>query len=358
MDAVADGCTGGASSSIEGRIPLEDCFEQYVETGKKLNTLRPSTIARYAGILHRYVKGSPIATRPVSELSSGEVELWLASLVDQGVGRHTVVKAHSTLRAVLTKGQREGKLLVNPAIIKMAAPEERPPFFLTEEQVQAIVDEIGNRYRVLVYTLAYTGIRIGEATALRVEDVDTTKGQLHVSRNSPEVGGVKYEHSTKTGKDRFVILPDFLVHELIQHMKRFGVRQADGSTEPASFLFTSGQSKQVRQGNWRRRHFRQAARRGKVTRSRRGVDEVPRVPDLRHTAASLAAKAGYSLHEVKDMLGHSTINMTADRYLHLFPAQREGLAQKLGDLAEKARRKRGKVLPFRPRGDDETRESA
>lgn len=41
--------------------------------------------------------------------------------------------------------------------------------------------------------------------------------------------------------------------------------------------------------------------------------------DLRHTAASLAAAAGVSMEEVRAMLGHTSIRMTADLYTHLFP---------------------------------------
>ena len=64
---------------------------------------------------------------------------------------------------------------------------------------------------------------------------------------------------------------------------------------------------------------------------------MPRVHDLRHTAASLAAKAGFNLHEVKEMLGHSTIKTTSDRYLHLFDDTLQERAGSLGALMSEAR---------------------
>ncbi|MEX0754929.1 MAG: site-specific integrase [Actinomycetota bacterium] len=328
----------------QGNVPLEDYFKLYVENGLKLNTLRPSTAERYSGILRLYVRGSEIGRRPVAELTVSEVEAWLTSLVDRGVGQHTVAKAHSTLRAVLGKAQREGKVLINPAVIKMKAPNERPPFFLTEEQVEAIAREIDDRYRTLVDLLAYTGLRIGEASALVVDDFDPLNGLLHVKGNSPEVAGVKHHHGTKTGKERVVTMPAFLCEELAEHIETYGIREADGSVDRGAFLFTTAEGKQVRQGNWRRRHFQAACKHVGVTRIRDGEVEVPRVHDLRHTAASLAAKAGYSLHEVKEMLGHASIKMTSDRYLHLFPVQRQELAEKLGLLAQQARDGLGKVI--------------
>ena len=55
---------------------------------------------------------------------------------------------------------------------------------------------------------------------------------------------------------------------------------------------------------------------------------------MRHTAASLAASSGYSLHEVKEMLGHQNIAMTSDLYLHLFKETQQLQAQALGEVIE------------------------
>jgi site-specific recombinase XerD len=63
-----------------------------------------------------------------------------------------------------------------------------------------------------------------------------------------------------------------------------------------------------------------------------GVEEVPRVHDLRHTFASLAAAAGYTIFEVKEMLGHKSIKMTADLYMHLFEDQIHIKSGSLGEL--------------------------
>ena len=61
-----------------------------------------------------------------------------------------------------------------------------------------------------------------------------------------------------------------------------------------------------------------------------------RIHDLRHTAASLAAASGFSLHEVKELLGHSTIQMTSDLYLHLFDDAKHEKAERLGDVMASA----------------------
>lgn len=51
--------------------------------------------------------------------------------------------------------------------------------------------------------------------------------------------------------------------------------------------------------------------------------------NLRHTAASIAAASGAQPKEVSRMLGHASIQITMDRYTHLFPDHQEALASRL-----------------------------
>jgi integrase len=57
-----------------------------------------------------------------------------------------------------------------------------------------------------------------------------------------------------------------------------------------------------------------------------------RVHDLRHTAATLMLQSGVDLVVVSRILGHSTIAQTADTYLHVTSAMREGAAEKMAAL--------------------------
>ena len=58
---------------------------------------------------------------------------------------------------------------------------------------------------------------------------------------------------------------------------------------------------------------------------------MPTVHDLRHTAASLMGSHGFTMLEAAGQLGHSAVTMTA-RYSHVFPAERQAKAARLGEL--------------------------
>jgi integrase len=67
-----------------------------------------------------------------------------------------------------------------------------------------------------------------------------------------------------------------------------------------------------------------------------GVDPKTRVHDLRHTAASILISAGAHPKLVADVLGHSTITLSMDRYGHLFSSMHDDVALDLDRLRNKA----------------------
>lgn len=323
----------------QGRVTLTDYFPLWLDRKRRL---AESTHRRYADVGRIYIAPSRLGHTRLSDITRDSVEDWITEMQSRGVPAPTIDKCYRTLRACLSSAEREGKVLANPArAVETPEQDHREPFFLTAEQVDAIAQEVTDRHRALVYFLAYTGARIGEATALRVKNLDLVRRQVTIAENAPEVAGKKLEPGkTKNGKVRTVPIFEGLVEQLADHLDRYGRRDADGDLDREGFVFTSAQGTPIRQNNWRTRVLQAAALRANVTRAGRdGEREPPRVHDLRHTFASLAAANGYTLHEVKEMLGHSTINITSQFYLHLFPDQMAAKAERLGTAMREAREK-------------------
>ncbi|MGH2573385.1 MAG: tyrosine-type recombinase/integrase [Actinomycetota bacterium] len=329
-----------------GKVTLSGYFPLFLE---RRRNLQPSTRARYESVGRLYIVAGRLGHLRLSEITRDDVEAWVTDLERSNVGPGSIDKAYRTLRAVMESAVLEGKTLVNPAK-RITTPHlvGRQPFFLTPDQVDSIANEVPPRHRALVYLLAYTGLRIGEASALRVCRLDMPRRQLTVAESSAEVGGKKITGETKTRRVRTVDFPEELSLELTQHLEKFGTRTESGELDPNGFVFTHVGGGQIRQNNWRARVFQPAcARAGVLRNSFEGRREPPTVHDLRHTAASLAAKAEYTLHEVKEMLGHTTIKTTSDLYLHLFPDSKREKAERLGELMARSRASRSKVVPIR-----------
>ena len=102
---------------------------------------------------------------------------------------------------------RSGRVRANPARgLNLPRIRRRDYVFLTHEQVHHLADASG-RWRLLILLLAYTGLRWGEATALRVSDVDLARRRIDVCRAYADVGGHLVLGSPKSHQSRTVPLP-------------------------------------------------------------------------------------------------------------------------------------------------------
>ena len=133
--------------------------------------------------------------------------------------------------------------------------------------------------------LALCGLRFGELAALRVRDVNLQRRRLTIAGSVTEVAGRLVRSTPKTGRTRSVPFPAMMT-PIIEQLMRGKLPDAQLLTSPAGGV--------LRLGNWRHRVFDPAAR------SIGRTDIHPH--DLRHTAASLANKAGANVKAVQQML--------------------------------------------------------
>jgi len=273
--------------------------------------LKPSTRARYAGVLR--VQVLPTWDRvPLKAVTHTDVSRWVAQLVADGLGARTVHKAHRVLSLVLDLAVRDSRLPRNPAagVRLPRAPTARKQF-LTAAEVAVLADASG-RDRVLVYVLAYCGLRFGEAAGLRVGDVDLTRRRLRVERSITDVDGHLVATTPKSHHAREVPVPSFVAAMLAATVAG---RPADAP------LFTGRDGGLLRGNNFRRRSFDRAAA---------SVGLPGLTPhELRHTAASLAVSAGANVKAVQRMLGHASAAMTLDVYAGLFGDDLDAVADRL-----------------------------
>lgn len=306
---------GRWSDPAAGRVTIGVFWNHFLATS---HHLRPTTRALYE-IHGKYILEA-FGNRKLSSVRKPDVKEFVSDLVAQGKGQATVVQVVKLLRRLLEVAVEEERIPRNPAHgVSVPHPTRREARFLSAEEVEAIGKEVPPRYRTLVYFLAFTGLRIGEASALRVRNVDLAEGIVRVAASSPEVSGRKVMAETKTRKARAVHVGQRLRQMLKEHLTKYG-RPLD----PDAFVFTGERDAQIRQNAFRSRVFQPAARRA-------GVQPVPTVHDLRHTAASLMARSGYTLREAQEELGHSHATMT-DRYTHLFPSDAEARVARLDGL--------------------------
>lgn len=275
--------------------------------------------------------------RKVGGIRHGEVQTWISSLAKTHSAT-TVLRAHGILAGILDRAVRERRLSRNVARdITLPRKGNARKVYLSHEQVQQLAD--ASSRPPVVYFLAYTGLRWGEATGLLVQHVDVKRRRVSVEQNAVMVGGKIEIGTPKTHETRTVPYPKFIADDIAKAIK---------SKKPDAYVFGPGVAP-LRLPNSQAGWFAAAVKRAqKAADKARGAAEergdedlpptFPRVTphDLRHTAASLAISAGANVKALQRMLGHASASMTLDTYAELFDDDLDDVADALDQARDSA----------------------
>ncbi|MGO1266912.1 MAG: tyrosine-type recombinase/integrase [Microbacterium gubbeenense] len=294
--------------------------------------MKPSSYRAVDSAWRVHVKGK-WGPRDVGGVRHSEVQTWVSALAKTHSAT-TVLRAYGVLAAILDVAVKDRRVTRNVARgVTLPRKRSKGKTYLTHTQVRQLAD--ASRYPALVLFLAYTGLRWGEATGLRVKHVDTLRRRVSIEENAVMVGAFIEVGTPKTHEIRSVPYPPFLAPEIESAMK--DKRRDD-------LLFGDGRL-HMRLPNSRDGWFAAA-----VKRVRADDDDFPRVTphDLRHAAASLAISAGANVKAVQRMLGHASAAMTLDVYGDLFDDDLDAVAVAL----DQARQSQSVPKVF-PHGDSD-----
>jgi len=260
------------------------------------------------------------ADAPLTAVTAIRILEFRAKLQASGLAPRTVNLVLALVRAVLrfavanghissspTDRLGRGKLMLPIEKTKLAPPIERPEDVgRLLSVIRTIGDELSRpELHPLFATLAYTGLRRGEAMGLRWADVDLDRRMLTVRRS--------YDGKTKSGKHRTVPLPTALVT----------IVRAYRLSDPwnGELCFPNERGEMFSPNAKLEALLRRALERSKLPRMR--------VHDLRHVFASHFVMGGGDIFTLQRILGHSTPQLTSDTYAHLSPRHLAGEADRI-----------------------------
>lgn len=255
--------------------------------------------------------------RRIGEISQAELQEWVSDLTSHR-SASVVLRAKGIVNGVLKRAVKDKLLAENPCdgleLPRKPKRKERR-VYLTIPQLVAFADEcanamhIGDERRALVLLLGLCGLRWGEASDLRKEDVDVGERSLRIRSSIVWIKGKPVEGTPKSYEMRTLYMPLIVAEALAPILKRKkrGERVfSDPSGHPLH-----PQSASAVKGN---RTWWPSA----LKRLGWDTDDWPSPHDLRHTAASIAVHAGANVKGLQRMLGHASASMTLDVYADLF----------------------------------------
>ena len=187
--------------------------------------------------------------------------------------------------------------------------------FLEHEEIEKLLPQLPEHWALLTRFLLLTGLRIGEAVALDVADVDT---EIHVTKTySPPVKKIT---STKTEmSDRCVFIQDEL-RECINEIDNYRRRVCRDTGKVISIFFPTPKGERIQQAAYCKA-FKTA------TLKTLGRTLTPH--SLRHSHTALLAEAGIPLSEISARLGHADSRITRDVYMHVTQRMKDARNERL-----------------------------
>jgi integrase len=272
--------------------------------GRSSRGIRPETVADYRRRLER--EAIPFFTRmPLAAIQPADIKRFARHVAARGVSASTVRLALAPVKALLADAFEAGDIRSNPAAgVRLAlngtgqAEEDEQVKALTEEELGRLLAEIPEQWRVFFELLAQTGLRIGEAIALRWQDVDFDRRRVHVGRRF-------YRGSFAPPKSRYGRRDVPIGPGLAGDLEARWLLEEDVE----GLVFPSSTGTVLDADNLRRRVLKPAARRASVPWA--GFHT------FRHTCATTLFHRGINPKQAQVWLGHHSPAFTLAVYTHL-----------------------------------------
>jgi phage integrase family protein len=205
---------------------------------------------------------------------------------------------------------------------------QRKGNFLTKEELKEFLKLAQTTtlsyFFPLVHLMAYTGLRQGEALALKWSDIDFENKKITVNKTAARIKEKQTLQTPKTKNSKRVISIDSATLSILKSWKKDQIKiyfkNGKHFEGDDNFIFTN------QRGDWVHIH-------NFIPYFKRFVTDHKLKPitphGLRHTHASLLFSAGVEPKNISDRLGHSTVQITLDLYTHITEEQRRDTVEKL-----------------------------
>ena len=307
-----------------GRVPLAEYLRSRWLPHVRLHR-RPSTYARYAGIVDRWITAD-FGRLPLRRVTPVDVQSLCDRAVAQGLAPATVHLIHTVVHKALAQAVIWQLVPHNPADrVELPRIPQRAVAVLDRSAVRQLFEVNRSQpvYPLLVLAVL-TGLRRGELLGLCWADVDFDGECVIVRRGlTPMRGRGLVLGPTKTHRERRVDLGPLGLAALRERQaqqvaQRCGAESVDAHQ---GLVFTNDAGRPL--------HFSTVHRWVKAAFERASLSPTLRLHDLRHTHASLLLARGHALPVVSERLGHRTKTTTANLYAHALPTSQRAAAQDL-----------------------------
>ena len=326
-----------SGSRIETKkISLQDYLNNWMKTYKR-GTIKASSYDALEKTAKNQVIPN-IGMIQLQEITATDIQTLLNDLKEKGYSYSTVKKTHDCLNAMFEHATIADDVAKNPMLlVKMLARSEfetKEIRYFSEDECALIIEECSRQYKtgkpIYQYADAYilmlnTGIRLGEAIGLKKTDWNKGESTLHIQRNIQSIskrdnsgnrvqGKQLVTNTTKTYSGDRIIPLNKAATEAIQ---RLCEQHPD-----AECIICSSKGDMIPPERLERTFYR--------ILKNVGIRQAG-LHSLRHTFASMLFKEEVDVKTISELLGHASIQITLNTYVHLIGKPKHTAVNKLDE---------------------------
>lgn len=302
------------SANTAGNTACESFHDNAAEWLKSIQPMiKESTYNKYKNLLELYILPE-FGTVPINNITHDFIETWCHSLLisggtrKSGLSAKTVSDALSVVRSILRFAQKKGQTIpcdVGDIHIKRQAKEIRVLNRGEQQKLCKYLYSNLNAHNIGILLCLFTGLRVGELCALRWEDISLKDQEIHIHQTMQRI----QDKSGTNRKTKIVItapkspssirtipIPD----DLIKIIADYQITSKGYFLTNSCFCYIEPRTMQ--------NHFKQVLEKCSIN--------TANFHCLRHTFATRCVEVGFDTKSLSEILGHSSINITMNRYVH------------------------------------------
>lgn len=292
-------------------VTMSKLFHLWLENRK--NSIKLSTYVTYRTMYRNYISAA-FDNMPAERITSNMLSSYMTHLLNSGgengrpLSPKSVQAVFMIIRSVFAYAKSEYGL-ENPAEnISLPKSEYREIEVFSNEEMEKIYKSAlcGDHIKLGILLCLYTGLRIGEICALKWENIDVNESVIHVRKTLQRIKNPNNEgpktiviiEAPKSAKSiRDIPIPPFIMNE---------VKKSKDHIKPEYYFLTGA-----------KRYIEPRSYQTKYKAFFKSID-VPykNFHVLRHTFATECIRLGIDVKTVSEILGHSSVKITLDKYVH------------------------------------------
>lgn len=315
-------------------ILFQDYLRDWLQTYGKVN-LRDSTYIGYSRIIEFHLIPH-LGGLDLKDISAADIDKLYAYLLQNGrvdgkggLSSKSVQYTHRVLNEALEHAVKKQLIYHNPikGITNIPKPKRFQSNIYTAEEILQLLKVVKDTmYEVPIALAAICGLRRGECLAITKNDIDFKNQTIRINKqlidinNKTVIGSPKSEDSNRT-----ISAPPEVFHIIIRHMETNEKHQKMllHEYDDQGWIVCQDNGKFIRPVLFSK-NFANMIDRNHLKKIR--------FHDLRHSCASLMLKSGVAMKTASQILGHSSISITADLYTHVLEETKKEAAAQIGNM--------------------------